>query len=94
MVVADEDDKLYNIYLILGLTKCTIYNVQKMFPLLLLCSFFRLKELISKKWFNYIITFFFLKKLPKNWVGRNKGVGLKLKRREMNSRIHTGWAAD
>ena len=72
-----------------------------MFPLLLLCSFFRLKELISKKWFNYIITFFFFEKIAKKlgWsneakYGENKGVGLKLKRREMNSRIHTGWAAD
>ena len=30
--------------------------------MLLLCSFFRLKELIiaSEKWFNYVFTFFFI----------------------------------
>ena len=35
------------------------------FSMLLLRSFFRLKELISKKWFNYIVTFFFFKKIAK-----------------------------
>ena len=71
------------------------------FSMLLLRPFFRLKELISKKWFNYIVTFFFFEKIAKKLgssneakYGENKGDGLKLKRREMNSRIHTGWAAD
>ena len=71
------------------------------FSMLLLRSFLRLKELISKKWFNYIITFFFFEKIAKKlgWsneakYGENKGDGFKLKRREMNSRIHTSWTAD
>ena len=29
------------------------------FSILLLCSFLRLKELSSEKWFNYVVTFFF-----------------------------------
>ena len=50
---------------------------------------------------KYIVTFFFFEKIAKKlgWsneaeYGEIKGDGLKLKRREMNSRIHTGWAAD
>ena len=40
-----------------------------LFSLLLLCSFLRLKELFSsEKWFNYVVTFFFL--MPKICVGR------------------------
>ena len=63
---------------------------KKMFPffsMLLLCSFFRLKKLISKKWLNYIITVFFFENAKKlGWLnkgkyGENKGDGLKLKRR-------------
>ena len=55
--------------------------------MLLLCSFFRLKELfkVKLKWFNYIITFIIIiifLKMPKIWVGRTtlngemKGDGL------------------
>ena len=41
-----------------------------LFSLLLLCSFLRLKELFSsEKWFNYVVTFFFLL-MPKIWVGQ------------------------
>ena len=41
------------------------------FSMLLQWSFFRwIKRIIpSEKWFNYVITFFFLK-MPKIWVGR------------------------
>ena len=41
------------------------------FSILLQWSFFRwIKRIIpSEKWFNYVITFFFLK-MPKIWVGR------------------------
>ena len=40
--------------------------------MLLLCSFFRLKRIISsEKWFNYVVTFlFFFLKIPKVWLGR------------------------
>ena len=41
------------------------------FSMLLLCSFFRLKQLFQVK--NGVTTsllFFFLWKMPKNWVGR------------------------
>ena len=58
---------------IFGLTKYTIY-CKKMFlfsPMLLLCSFFRLKELFQMK--NGLTTsllfFFFFLKMPKIWVG-------------------------
>ena len=37
------------------------------FASLLLCSFFRLKELFkSEKWFNYLVTFFLLLENAKN----------------------------
>ena len=28
------------------------------------------KLLFDKKWFNYVVTFFFFLKMAKNWVGR------------------------
>ena len=41
------------------------------FSMLLLCSFFQIITIISReKWCNYVVTFFFLWKMPKNWVGR------------------------
>ena len=52
---------LYKIFLFLFL----------FFSMLLLCSFFTLKELFQvKKWFNYVVNFFL--KMPKIWVGRRK----------------------
>ena len=42
------------------------------FSMLLLCSFFQIKRIISsEKWFNYVVTFlcFCLLKMPKIWVG-------------------------
>ena len=55
------------------------------FSMLLLRSFFRLKELISKKWFNYIVTFFFFEKIAKKLgssklnMEKTKGMALNLK---------------
>ena len=47
-----------------------------LFSLLLLCSFLRLKELFSsEKWFNYVVTFFFLN-------GKNMGRSDDAKRRK------------
>ena len=45
------------------------------FSMLLLCSFFRLKELFQVK--NGVTTFFFFLKMPKIWVGRTTVKGEK-----------------
>ena len=61
---------------IFGLTKYTNYtvkNVPVFVPVLLYAVtmlIFHIKRIISsEKWFNYVVTFFFLK-MPKIWVGR------------------------
>ena len=60
---------------IFGLTKYTNYtvkNVPVFVPVLLYAVtmlIFHIKRIISsEKWFNYVVTFFFLK-MPKIWVG-------------------------
>jgi len=60
-----------NIY-IFGLTKCTIYckKCSCFSLLLLLCSFFRLKELFRVK---SGLTTLFKKKMPKLWVAQYRG---------------------
>ena len=61
---------------IFGLTKCTIYckkmfmSLFLFFSMLLLCSFFRLKELFQVKNGLTRSLLFFLK-MPKIWVGRD-----------------------
>ena len=47
-----------------------------LFSVMLVCPFFRLKEYFKRKWFNYVVTFFFLK-MPKIWVGRTTPNGEK-----------------
>ena len=62
---------------IFGLTKCTILYCKKcscFVPVFLYAVtklMFQIKRIISReKWFNYIVTFFFEKIMPKIWVGR------------------------
>ena len=61
---------------IFGLTKCTIYckKCSCFVPVFLYAVtklMFQIKRIISReKWFNYIVTFFFEKIMPKIWVGR------------------------
>ena len=79
---------------IFGLTKCTMYCIYYMFlflffSMLLLCSFFRLKELFQVR--NSVTTsllFFFLK-MPKIWVGRTTVNGEKMADGLKSERIHT-----
>ena len=54
-------------------TQYTVKNVPVFVPVLLYAVtmlIFHIKIIIpSEKWFNYVVTFFFLK-MPKIWVGR------------------------
>ena len=73
---------------IFGLTKCTIYckNVPVFVPVFLYAFtmlIFQIERIISSEtWFNYVVTFLFLKML-KIWAGRTtlnggkKGEGLR-----------------
>ena len=78
-----------NIY-ILGLTKCTIYckKLFLFFSMLLLCSFFRLKELFQVK--NGLTTSLLLVlKMLKIWVGRTTLNGGKKKRGWPNENLNS-----
>ena len=61
---------------IFGLTKCTIYCKKcscfcSCFSLCCYYAHFQIKRIIlSEKWFNCLVTFFFVLKMPKIWVGR------------------------
>ena len=61
---------------IFGLTKCTIYckKCSCFCSCSSLCCYyahFQIKRIISsEKWFNCLVTFFFVLKMPKIWVGR------------------------
>ena len=78
-----------NIY-ILGLTKCTTYckKLFLFFSMLLLCSFFRLKELFQVK--NGLTTSLLLVlKMLKIWVGRTTLNGEKKKRGWPNENLNS-----
>ena len=78
-----------NIY-ILGLTKCTIYckKLFLFFSMLLLCSFFRLKELFQVK--NGLTTSLLLVlKMLKIWVGGTTLNGEKKKRGWPNENLNS-----
>ena len=79
----------FNIH-IFGLTKCTMYCIYYMFlflffSMLLLCSFFRLKELFQVK--NSVTTSLLF--LPKIWVGRTTVNGEKKEDGLKSERIHS-----
>ena len=66
----------FNIH-IFELTKCTIYRKNRscFCSCFSLCQtvtklIFQIKRIISReKWFNYVVTIFFVLKMPKIWVG-------------------------
>ena len=70
---------------IFGLTKCTIYCKKcscfcSCFSLCCYYAHFQIKRIIlSEKWFNCLVTFFFVLKMPKIWVGRTTLNGKKKK---------------